>query len=277
MSQEDQNQTPQAGIFAGRRVIVVGRDARGRGRAAGCVSVSVYRESGIISVRQLILLQRLLPRVRLEQLFQSNWLQQRLARGMALERGDIQLVLRQARAQGEDWCNWLGDRINLASTQALIDWVLLPVYSWWESLFDEAVSNWRLALIEYETQARQLRIKAEFWRLVGETNAQLAQQELAKIAQCRAKTDAEIANMVRKLGAISEQAQLAWPNWHQGMSMLLADGKLDGFSPVPVVLSPLWEPLARLDDDAGAADVVQHWLYERSLCQANDHFYWQGS
>ncbi|MFJ2481333.1 T3SS regulon anti-activator ExsD domain-containing protein [Pseudomonas sp. NPDC087598] len=275
MSQEDHNQRPQAGIFAGRRVSVVGQDARRRGRVAGCVSGGLYRESGIISARQLSLLQRLLPRVQLEQLFQSNWLQQRLARGMALERGDIQLVLRQASARGEDWCNWLGDRINLASTQAIIDWVLLPVYGWWESLFDEAIPSWRSTLIEYETQARQLRIKAQFWRQVGSTDSQLARLELAKIERCEAKTQADTAALVRKLSVISEQARLAWPNWHQGMAVLLADGKLDGFAPVPVVLTSLWEPLAKLDEDAGAADAVQHFLQERNLCQAHDHFYWQ--
>lgn len=59
--------------------------------------------------------------------------------------------------------------------------------------------------------------------------------------------------------------------------MLLADGKLDGFSPVPLALISLWEPLIRLDADANAADAVQHWLHERSLCQAQDHFYWQGA
>lgn len=275
MSQEDHNQTPKAGTFAGRRVSVVGQDARSRGRAAGCISGSLYRESGIISARQLTLLQRLLPRVQLEQLFQSSWLQQRLARGMALERGDLQLVLRQATAQGNDWCNWLGDRINLASPQAMIDWVLLPVYSWWESLFDEAIPNWRSALIEYETQARQLRIKAEFWRQAGEAGSQLVQQELANIARCQAKTEADTANMVRQLSAISDQARQAWPNWHQGMAVLLAKGKLDGFAPVPLVLASLWEPLAKLDEDAHAADAVQLWLHERSLCQAHDHFYWQ--
>ncbi|MGE7956978.1 T3SS regulon anti-activator ExsD domain-containing protein [Pseudomonas sp. NPDC089530] len=275
MSQEDHNQTSQAGIFAGRRVSVVGQDARSRGRTAGCISGSVYRESGIISARQLTLLQRLLSRVQLEQLFQSSWLQQRLARGMALERGDLHLVLRQAAAQGNDWCSRLGDRINLASPQAMIDWVLLPVYGWWESLFDEAIPHWRSALIEYETQARQLRIKAEFWRQVGEADSQLVQQELANIARCQAKTEADTANMVRTLSAISERAREAWPNWHQGMAVLLADGKLDGFAPVPVVLASLWEPLAKLDEDAHAADSVQHWLHERSLCQAHDHFYWQ--
>ncbi|MFJ2713791.1 T3SS regulon anti-activator ExsD domain-containing protein [Pseudomonas sp. NPDC087346] len=275
MSEEDHKHPPQAGIFAGRRVSVVGQDARSWGRVAGCISGGLYRESGIIRARQLTLLQRLLPRMQLEQLFQSSWLQQRLARGMALERGDLQLVLRQASAQGSDWCNWLGDRINLASPQAMIDWVLLPVYSWWESLFDEAIPNWRSALIEYETQARQLRIKTEFWRQVGEADSQLVQQELANIVRCQAKTEADTAHMVRKLSAISEQAREAWPNWHQGMAVLLADGKLDGFAPVPVVLASLWEPLAKLDEDAHAAHAVQHWLHEHSLCQAHDHFYWQ--
>jgi len=275
MSQEDHNQPPQAGLFAGRLVSVVGQDARSRGRVAGCISGSLYRESGIISARQLTLLQRLLPRLQLEQLFQSSWLQRRLARGIPLERGDLQLVLRQAATQSNDWCNWLGDRINLASPQAMIDWVLLPVYSWWESLFDEAITHSRAALIEYETQARQLRIKAEFWRQVGEADSPLVQQELANILRCQAKTEGDKANMVRALSAVSERAREAWPNWHQGMAVLRAEGKLDGFAPVPVVLASLWDLLVKLDEDALAADSLQHWLHERGLCQARDHFYWQ--
>ena len=92
MSQEDPNQSPRQGMFAGRRVSVVSQDARARGSVAGCISGKIYRDSDIISARQLMLMQRLLPREQLEQLFQSHWLQQRLARGMALERGDVQLV-----------------------------------------------------------------------------------------------------------------------------------------------------------------------------------------
>lgn len=277
MSQEDPNQSPRQGMFAGRRVSVVSQDARARGSVAGCISGKIYRDSDIISARQLMLMQRLLPREQLEQLFQSHWLQQRLARGMALERGDVQLVLRKASEQGENWCNWLGDRINLACPQTLIDWVLLPVYSWWESLFDEAIPSWRASLIEFETQSRQLRIKAQFWRQATDADPQLVDEELQAVARRQAETEIEIAALARKLGAISEQARAAWPNWHQGVAVLLADGKLDGFSPVPLALISLWEPLIRLDADASAADAVQHWLHERSLCQAQDHFYWQGS
>ena len=277
MSQEDPNQSPRQGMFAGRRVSVVSQEARARGNVAGCISGKVYRDGDIISARQLMLMQRLLPREQLEQLFQSNWLQQRLARGMALERGDVQLVLSKAREQGANWCEWLGDRINLASPQTLIDWVLLPVYSWWESLFDEAIPSWRASLIEFETQARQLRIKAQFWRQANDADPQLVAHELAEVARRQVDTEIAMAELARKLGVISEQARHAWPNWHQGVAVLLADGKLDGFSPVPLALISLWEPLIRLDADASAADAVQHWLHERSLCQAQDHFYWQGS
>ncbi|MFP6517629.1 T3SS regulon anti-activator ExsD domain-containing protein, partial [Pseudomonas aeruginosa] len=67
MEQEDDKQYSREAVFAGRRVSVVGSDARSRGRVPGYASSSLYRESGIISARQLALLQRMLPRLRLEQ------------------------------------------------------------------------------------------------------------------------------------------------------------------------------------------------------------------
>nr|WP_079453384.1 T3SS regulon anti-activator ExsD domain-containing protein [Pseudomonas aeruginosa] len=168
MEQEDDKQYSREAVFAGRRVSVVGSDARSRGRVPGYASSSLYRESGIISARQLALLQRMLPRLRLEQLFRCEWLQQRLARGLALGREEVRQILLCAAQDDDGWCAELGDRVNLAVPQSMIDWVLLPVYGWWESLLDQAIPGWRLSLVELETQSRQLRIKSEFWSRVAE-------------------------------------------------------------------------------------------------------------
>lgn len=147
MEQEDDKQYSREAVFAGRRVSVVGSDARSRGRVPGYASSSLYRESGIISARQLALLQRMLPRLRLEQLFRCEWLQQRLARGLALGREEVRQILLCAAQDDDGWCAELGDRVNLAVPQSMIDWVLLPVYGWWESLLDQAIPGWRLSLV----------------------------------------------------------------------------------------------------------------------------------
>ncbi|KSP33454.1 T3SS regulon anti-activator ExsD domain-containing protein [Pseudomonas aeruginosa] len=243
MEQEDDKQYSREAVFAGRRVSVVGSDARSRGRVPGYASSSLYRESGIISARQLALLQRMLPRLRLEQLFRCEWLQQRLARGLALGREEVRQILLCAAQDDDGWCAELGDRVNLAVPQSMIDWVLLPVYGWWESLLDQAIPGWRLSLVELETQSRQLRVKSEFWSRVAELEPEQAREELARVAKCQARTQEQ--------------------------------GGLAGFEPIPEVLECLWQPLCRLDDDVGAADAVQAWLHERNLCQAQDHFYWQ--
>ncbi|MHA5571921.1 T3SS regulon anti-activator ExsD, partial [Pseudomonas aeruginosa] len=184
MEQEDDKQYSREAVFAGRRVSVVGSDARSRGRVPGYASSSLYRESGIISARQLALLQRMLPRLRLEQLFRCEWLQQRLARGLALGREEVRQILLCAAQDDDGWCAELGDRVNLAVPQSMIDWVLLPVYGWWESLLDQAIPGWRLSLVELETQSRQLRIKSEFWSRVAELEPEQAREELARVAKC---------------------------------------------------------------------------------------------
>ncbi|PUH00509.1 ExsD, partial [Klebsiella quasipneumoniae] len=67
----------------------------------------------------------------------------------------------------------------------MIDWVLLPVYGWWESLLDQAIPGWRLSLVELETQSRQLRVKSEFWSRVAELEPEQAREELARVAKCQ--------------------------------------------------------------------------------------------
>ncbi|MGV8307813.1 T3SS regulon anti-activator ExsD, partial [Pseudomonas aeruginosa] len=233
MEQEDDKQYSREAVFAGRRVSVVGSDARSRGRVPGYASSSLYRESGIISARQLALLQRMLPRLRLEQLFRCEWLQQRLARGLALGREEVRQILLCAAQDDDGWCAELGDRVNLAVPQSMIDWVLLPVYGWWESLLDQAIPGWRLSLVELETQSRQLRVKSEFWSRVAELEPEQAREELARVAKCQARTQEQVAELAGKLETASALAKSAWPNWQRGMAALLASGGLAGFEPSP--------------------------------------------
>lgn len=215
MEQEDDKQYSREAVFAGRRVSVVGSDARSRGRVPGYASSSLYRESGIISARQLALLQRMLPRLRLEQLFRCEWLQQRLARGLALGREEVRQILLCAAQDDDGWCAELGDRVNLAVPQSMIDWVLLPVYGWWESLLDQAIPGWRLSLVELETQSRQLRVKSEFWSRVAELEPEQAREELARVAKCQARTQEQVAELAGKLETASALAKSAWPNWQR--------------------------------------------------------------
>ena len=55
MSQEDPNQSPRQGMFAGRRVSVVSQEARARGNVAGCISGKVYRDGDIIKQSPVLL------------------------------------------------------------------------------------------------------------------------------------------------------------------------------------------------------------------------------
>ena len=182
----------------------------------------------------------MLPRLRLEQLFRE-WLQQRLARGLALGREEVRQILLCAAQDDDGWCSELGDRVNLAVPQSMIDWVLLPVYGWWESLLDQAIPGWRLSLVELETQSRQLRVKSEFWSRVAELEPEQAREELARVAKCQARTQEQVAELAGKLETASALAKSAWPNWQRGMATLLASGGLAGFEPIPEVLECLWQ------------------------------------
>lgn len=71
MSQQDHNSSNQ-GLFAGRRVTVVQPDTLSRDRLVGQLSVLRYQDAGVITSQQMDLLQRLLPRTRLESLLESS-------------------------------------------------------------------------------------------------------------------------------------------------------------------------------------------------------------
>mgnify|MGYP000367193326 CR=1 FL=1 len=83
MSQQDHH-SPNQGLFAGRRVTVVQPDTLSRDRLVGQLSVLRYQDAGVITSQQMALLQRLLPRTRLESLLGSIWFQRRLDAALAV-------------------------------------------------------------------------------------------------------------------------------------------------------------------------------------------------
>ena len=95
MSQQDHH-SPNQGLFAGRRVTVVQPDTLSRDRLVGQLSVLRYQDAGVITSQQMALLQRLLPRTRLESLLGSIWFQRRLDAALAVSREELQQILRLA-------------------------------------------------------------------------------------------------------------------------------------------------------------------------------------
>lgn len=107
MSQQDHH-SPNQGLFAGRRVTVVQPDTLSRDRLVGQLSVLRYQDAGVITSQQMALLQRLLPRTRLESLLGSIWFQRRLDAALAVSREELQQILRLAGSERCDWMQQLG-------------------------------------------------------------------------------------------------------------------------------------------------------------------------
>ncbi len=108
MSQQDHH-SPNQGLFAGRRVTVVQPDTLSRDRLVGQLSVLRYQDAGVITSQQMALLQRLLPRTRLESLLGSIWFQRRLDAALAVSREELQQILRLAGSERCDWMQQLGN------------------------------------------------------------------------------------------------------------------------------------------------------------------------
>lgn len=273
MSQEDRY-NPRQRMFSDKKILGGSMDARQSRFSFGFVLYDACRTREVISSRQLSLLRRILTRNQLEQLLQSDWLQQRLVRGVALERGDLKVIIRKAMAGGNNWSLLLGERINLASPQDMLNWVLWPVFNWWENRLDEVSPSTRLALVEQETRIRQLWIKSEFWRQAVEADPDVVKRELSDTAKYQVQALAVKAGLLHKLRTVTQQSRQGWPHWSLGMAGYLAFGALEGFSPVPKALNSFWEALNALDEDPQAADFIRLWLHERCLCRAQDQFYW---
>ena len=236
-----------------------------------------FKQCAGLSERQLLLLRRLLSRRQVEQLLRSRWLEQRVGRGQPVTREEVRIILDLARNKGRDWDHLLPERVNLASTESMVAFVLVPVFQWWVNRRDEAVASNVRRLAELQVHLRQLRAHEAFWRRAVAVAPQSSRAQLLGLEARQSWANAEIARLVSRLEGVSRWSRQAWPMWERGMAHYLASGKLDAFYPVPLVLTQLWQALESLSEDSLTVEAVRMWLYERNLCRIQDHFYWSSA
>lgn len=267
MSQQDHH-SPHQGLFAGRRVTVVQSDRLHRDRLVGRLSALCYQEAGVITSQQMALLQRLLPRTRLENLLGSIWFQRRLDAAMALSRQELQQILRAAGSERGDWLQQLGDPINLAERPLLWHWVLYPLHRWWVQRLEPLYDDWLNELEQLQVMRRQLNAQSVFWQTVVEVPADLE----ARITEQLAQLSRREQELRRQRVQCEERLQLAWPAWYARQAR---EGDPELLMPAPIELGAFWQALRALPEQPAAAQTLHAWLFERGLALAQDHIYWQ--
>ncbi|MGY3903972.1 T3SS regulon anti-activator ExsD domain-containing protein [Aeromonas lusitana] len=267
MSQQDHH-SPNPGLFAGRRVTVVQSDTLNRDCLVGRLSALCYQEAGVITSQQMALLQRLLPRTRLESLLGSIWFQRRLDAVLVLSRKELQQILRAAGSERSDWLQQLGDPINLAEWPLLWHWVLYPLHRWWVQRLEPLYGSWLNELEQLQVMRRQLNAQSVFWQTVVEVPADLE----ARISEQLAQLSRREQELRLQRTQCEERLQLAWPAWYARQAQ---GGDPALLMPVPIELGTFWQSLRALPEQPAAAKILHAWLVERGLALAQDHFYWQ--
>lgn len=268
MSQQDHH-SPSQGLFAGRRVTVVQPESLHRDRLVGRLSVLRYQDAGVVTSQQMGLLQRLLPRTRLEALLGSIWFQRRLDAAMAVSRQDLQQILRVA-SQGErcDWMQQLGDRINLADCTLLWHWVLYPLHQWWVLQREPLYGTWRNELDHLQVMRRQLKAQSLFWQTVVDVPADLETRIATQLEQL-SQREMELQQLQIQC---EERLHLAWPAWYARQRH---EGEPESLMPVPHELGAFWHALQALPQQPAAVQQLHEWLAGRGIALGQDHFYWQ--
>ncbi|MGL5089579.1 MAG: T3SS regulon anti-activator ExsD domain-containing protein [Aeromonas sobria] len=267
MSQQDHNSSNQ-GLFAGRRVTVVQPETLSRDRLVGQLSVLRYQDAGVITSQQMDLLQRLLPRTLLESLLESLWFQRRLDAALRVSREELQQILRLAGSERCDWLQQLGDRINLADRALLWHWVLYPLHRWWVQRLEPLYGVWRHELVQLQVMRRQLNAQAVFWQTVVDVPADLESRITDQLAQL-SQREQELTQLQSDCEA---RLQLAWPAWY-GQTSQEGDPAL--LMPVPLELGVFWHALQALPHQDDVALTLLEWLVGRGIALDQDHFYWQ--
>lgn len=272
MSQQGHT-SPTQDLFSGRRVAVIQPESPNQSQLVGRQSVLRYQDAGVISAQQMTLLQRLLPRTRLERLFGSIWFQRRFDIALPVSREELQQLLRIAGSDRDyDWLQQLGDDINLAEPQRLWHWVLYPLHYWWalhlEPLYGDRINE----LDQLQVMKCQLNAQSKFWQ----TALYMMPSDLERriVAQL-----ASLCEREQKLEQLQTQSQArlqqAWPAWYAGLGSKVS---IERLQPVPLELDTFWQALQALQaqpHDISAAATLHEWLVERGIALAQDHFYWQ--
>ncbi|MBL0563493.1 T3SS regulon anti-activator ExsD domain-containing protein [Aeromonas hydrophila] len=267
MSQQDHH-SPKRGLFAGRRVTVVQSASLCKDQLVGQQSVLSYQDAGVLTAQQMSLLQRVLPRTRLESLLASVWFQRRVDVAMAVSRQDLQRILRLAAGEEGDWIAQLGDSINLAERSQLWHWVLYPLHRWWVRHQEPLHSGWVNELAQLQVMRRQLHAQAVFWQTVVDVQSGIESKIAAQLAQLTQR-ERELQQLQAEC---EERLHLAWPAWYGQQT---EEGDPDVLMPVPLELEAFWHAIQVLPQQSTAAQMLHEWLAERGLALSQDRFYWQ--
>ncbi|CAQ83131.1 MULTISPECIES: T3SS regulon anti-activator ExsD domain-containing protein [Photorhabdus] len=276
MSQQDHNQT-RTSMFLGRKISVMQSGIPRRDQLLGKSQPAQSQNTGIINSQQSVLLQRLLPRRRLESLTKSVWFHRRLNCGQTLRRDELQQLIRTAAKPECDWNQILGDHINLADKCLLQHWVLQPLFNWWLRLLEPEIELWFTELEQLQIQERQLHAKAHFWQQAENVPPQCREQHQQEVISLQATLNQRKHQLEKQLVTTETHAREAWPNWFIGLDALQSDGNLMAFMPVPEALSSCWAWLTAIEYDSKAANHLQQWLCARALCLPQDSFHWQST
>ncbi|NRN30069.1 T3SS regulon anti-activator ExsD domain-containing protein [Photorhabdus heterorhabditis] len=276
MSQQDHNQT-RTSMFLGRKISVMQSGIPRRDQLLGKSQAAQCQTADIINSQQSVLLQRLLPRHRLESLVKSVWFRRRLNCGQILRRDELQQLIRAATQPECDWNKVLGDHINLADKCLLQHWVLQPLFNWWLCLLEPEIELWFTELEQLQIQERQLRAKAHFWQQAENVPSQYRERHQQEVISLQTELNQRKQQLEKQLATIETQAREAWPNWFTGLDALQTGGNLMAFMPVPKALSSCWAWLAAVECDSEAANHLQQWLCTQALCLPQDNFYWQST
>ncbi|MGL6048530.1 MAG: T3SS regulon anti-activator ExsD domain-containing protein, partial [Aeromonas salmonicida] len=243
-------------------------DTLSRDRLVGQLSVLRYQDAGVITSQQMALLQRLLPRTRLESLLGSIWFQRRLDVARAVSREELQQILRLAGSEHCDWMQQLGDRINLADRPLLWHWVLYPLHRWWVQRLEPLYGAWLNELEQLQVMRRQINAQAVFWQTVVDVPADLESRIALQLEQLRQREQ----ELKLLQGDCEARLQLAWPAWYAQTSQ---EVNPDHLMPVPLELGAFWHALQALPHHNDAARMLHEWLVGRGIALGQDHFYWQ--
>lgn len=243
-------------------------------------SAVLYREAGIVTTHYMELLQRILSRTQVEQLFFSSYMKRRLTNSAALDRVALQRILRAAAQDydgKQDWLQTLGDRINLAHPQQLLKYVLLPMRDWWEGDHGKEKQALQTLSTELAEQLLQLKVKRRFWmtQQTFDTEETFVRQETDRITSRLSLIEQQLSEVNEKIVHEQSNIEAAWPRWQDGLSSLLQQRTLAEFEPVPDELAQLWTQVVALEHQGNTCHQIKRWLLQRQLCLSHDEFYWQ--
>ncbi|WCH23590.1 T3SS regulon anti-activator ExsD domain-containing protein [Aeromonas salmonicida] len=266
MSQQDHTSSNQD-LLASRRVAVVQQESINQAQLVGRQSVLRYQDAGVISSHQLALLQRLLPRTRVERLLGSIWFQRRLDIALAVSREELQQLLRIASSDRDDWLQQLGDCINLADPQRLWHSVLYPLHRWWVQRLEPLYSVWLNELDQLHVMQSQLNALSKFWQTGLYMPSDLESRIVEQLATLRER-EQKLEQLQAQCQARLQQAWLAW------YAELGSQVTIESLQPVPLELESFWKALQALPHDVSAAGTLHELLVARGIALAKDHFYW---